>query len=449
MSDFNVPWGQGELMFTLPENWTVEQIAAPTLRPAPPDWTDRVALALSQPDVGLPLEKLLAARSKGRIVLVVEDATRHSPLPQLLDLVMREIRHAKIDDSQVEIVIATGMHPPMTPDQVREKLGPLADEIRWRCNPWRDKKAYVCIGEVNRLDIELDRGVATADLRILISSVSPHLQAGFGGGYKMLFPGCASLETIRLLHRQGLGRAATQLVGADSARNAMRQVIDAAGSLADEYHGKSFSLQYVLDDHDLPSFVTAGDVLPVQQMMAKQCALACGIVTPQMADVLIASAHPRDFDLWQSFKCIANTLWAARPGGVVICLTRCLGGANGVRPIPWPLSPAGTRKLVRLLGPEALTSLLIRLVPRLAGDAFFFIRMALQATNRNWIFMVSPALCAAGVKFPGVRLFTNVEQAVAAAQEVLGTGPQRVAIFPSGGITFPVLPQRPVSGDRE
>jgi len=438
MPELSVPWGRDELKLLLPERWTVQQVASPDLRKAPADWPDRLAEAITQPGTGLPLGKLLAARRGGRIVLVVEDITRHSPLRQILPVLMREIEHAGIAKERVEIVFATGMHPPVTAEQAADKLGPAAAGIAWRCNPWSDRSAYVCLGRVGKLDVWIDGRVAAADLRILVSSVSPHLQAGFGGGYKMLLPGCAHLDTIRELHRLGLGRTARQLVGTDAAGNPMRIAIDAAGQAIDQRRGKSFAVQYLLDEENQPACLAAGEVIPTQQMLAKQCSVSCGVLTTAPADVLVANAHPRDFDLWQSFKCISNTLWAARPNGVIICLTRCEAGMNNVRPPPWPLSPRWTRRLVRLLGSEAIGALLTRLVPRLAGDAAFFVRMALQTIRRNTVFLVSPALCASGGSFPGVELFESPERAFAAADALLGGGPQRVTVFPAGGVTFPV-----------
>ncbi len=438
MPEVFVPWGNEQKKLTLPDQWTVQQVASPELRKAPADWPDRVAMALGQPGTGLPLSKLLQARPSGRIVLLLEDMTRHSPLQLILPIVLREIEHAGVSRDRLEIFFSTGMHPAMTPEQVVEKIGPEAAGITWRSNPWKDKKAYVRIGQAGKVEVSIDRGVADADLRIIISSVSPHLQAGFGGGYKMFLPGCASIETIRSLHRQGLGRSPRQMVGLDSASNAMRKVIDQAGEMIDARHGKTFAMQYLLDDTDMPSFVAAGEVIPTQQMLAKQCSVACGVLAAPPADVLIANAHPRDFDLWQTFKCIPNTMWAARPNGVIICISRCEAGMNGIKPPPWPVSPRWTRRIVRALGSEAISSMLTRWVPQLAGDAAFFVRLALQTIHRNTIFMVSPALCAGGGVFPGIELFETPEQAFQAAQELLGKGPQRVTVFPSGGVTFPV-----------
>jgi len=174
------------------------------------------------------------------------------------------------------------------------------------------------------------------------------------------------------------------------------------------------------------------------QMMAKQCAVACGVVVGEPADVLIVNAHPRDFDLWQSFKCIANTLWAARPNGAIICLSRCQGGLHGMKVPRWPINPLWTRRLVRWLGPDGISSLVMRLIPSLAGDAAFFVRMAAQTVHRNPIYMVSPELHGTGVGFPGLHLFADPAEAVQAVDAYLGDGPQRAVAFPAGGTTFPV-----------
>ncbi len=438
MPEISVPWGEEELSAQLPRHWTIQQVAQPALAAARRGWRDRLARALTHPGTGLPLPKLLAARRGGHIAIVVEDLTRRSPLPAILEVVMRELRHAETAPEQIEIVFATGMHPPVTAPQAREKLGDAVAGIRWRCNPWRDDSAYVRLGQARGIDAWADRAVAHADLRIVIASVNPHLQAGFGGGYKMLFPGCANLDTIRALHRLGVGRRPRQLVGTRAEQNPMRQAIDAAGALLDEVHGKTFTVQYLLDSADRPVSIAAGEPLPTHRMLAKQCAVACGVVADAPADVLITNAHPLDFDLWQSFKCIGNTRWAVRPGGPIICLTRCPAGLGGMPTVRWPISPAWMRRVLGWLGPQALVAMVLRLMPSLAGDAGFFVRLALQALHRNPIVMVAPTLYEANARFPGVELFGSADAAVAAVDARLGGGPQRVTVFPFGGTTYPV-----------
>lgn len=422
----------------LPEHWQVRQVAAPALRAAGDDWADRLALALDQPVAGPTLGRMLAARPRGRVALVVEDVTRHSPIPRVLEVVLRELHYAGVGADRIEVVFATGMHQPMTARQAAEKLGAAGASLRWRSNPWADRAAYAFIGSAGKLPVWLDRGVATADVRIIISSTSPHLQAGFGGGWKMLLPGCARLETIRALHSLGASRRFERLVGRPAEQNAMRAAIDAGGQLIAATCGATYSVQFLLDEADRPAAIATGEVIPAHQMLTKQCAVACGVMTAEPADVVIANAWPRDYDLWQSFKCIPNTLWAARPGGVVICLTRCEAGACGMRVPPWPLAPARTRALVRWLGANTVYSLLTRLAPSLAGDAAFFVRLAAHTISRNPVIMVSPTLHAAAMEFPGLEIVGTMEQAAARADAMLGPGRRLVTVFPAGGITYPV-----------
>ncbi len=443
MTDISIPWGDDTLTMALPADWTVQQIASPSVSSAGEDWPERLAGALSQPEGVPPLAKLLSARPGARVVIIVEDLTRYSPLPVILEAVFREFHHAGIPDENVEIFFATGMHPPLTPDEAAGKIGAgLAANIAWRCNPWRDRDAYVNLGQVRAggacIDLLVDRGVVGADLRIVVTSVSPHLQAGFGGGYKMFVPGCAHLETIRRLHLVSVPRRNTQQVGQPARLNRMRRLIDAAGSLVDASGGKSFGVQYVLDAENGLSTVAAGDIITCQRMLAKHCSAGCGIILESPADVVIVNAWPRDFDLWQAFKAIANTCWAGRDNGVLICLARCPGGVNMPTP-KFPISPRFVRRVVRLLGANAMASLLTRLVPTLSGDAAFFVRLALQIIQRNTIIMVSPAIADADEKMPGLTVYADPAEAFAAADDLLGKGPKRVVVFPSGGISYPIL----------
>jgi len=436
----SIPWGDSELELQLPDHWKLQQVAKPILRSVGEDWPDRLTRAMENVESGLPLPQLLAARRSGRIVLVVEDMTRHSPLDRILPLILNEIEHSKISMSQVELVFATGMHIAMTDSQAAQKLGPLSSRLRWRSNNCRDEAFHEYIGQSGSLPVRIDAGVAGADLRIVVSSVSPHLQSGFGGGFKMLLPGCAHLETIRALHRLGIGRSDRSLVGTSPEENPMRLAIDHAGQLIDERHGKTFAVQYVLDESNQPAYIATGEMIATHRMLAKQCAVGCGILTNSQADVLIANAHPRDYDLWQSFKAIANTRWAVRPGGVIICLARCPWGVEGM-PIPrFAPDSIWIRRALKLLGQEALASMITRLLPGMASDAAFFIRLAIRAIGRNHILMVSPNLAKAGVRFPGLDIFPELQQAVAVADKILKGQPVRVNLFSSAGICYPVLP---------
>ena len=112
----------------------------------------------------------------------------------------------------------------------------------------------------------------------------------------------------------------------------------------------------------------------------------------------------------------------------------------------WPLGPTWTRRILRLLGPDSLCSLITRLMPHLAADAGFFIRMAAQTLHRNPVLVVSPALANLPRPFPGLQTFAAPGDAFAAADAMLKGDSRRVTIFPAGGITFPIPTPRPANG---
>ncbi|MCK5114006.1 MAG: DUF2088 domain-containing protein, partial [Phycisphaerae bacterium] len=288
MPDVTVPWGDEELPISLPNGWTLQQVATPQIRDASPDWPDELARGLNNPVAGDTLQQLLNDCKGKRIAIIVEDLTRHSPLDKILEILLREIRHSGTADSQLEFVFASGMHPPMSDTDAKAKLGPAAEGISFRRNPWNNPDAYVNVGKAGKVDVLIDRGVADADLRIVVSSTSPHLQAGFGGGYKMFFPGCGELRSIRDLHHRGIKRRGQgQMVGTSPESNVMRKTIDAAGVLVDSRHGKTFTVQYLLDQNNNPTNIATGEPLPTHGMVTKQCAVACGIISDAQPDVLV------------------------------------------------------------------------------------------------------------------------------------------------------------------
>jgi len=446
MAQYTVDWGDGELPLSLPDHWTVSAVAEPKVPAAAADWADRLAALLTRPEGTAPLPAMLREIGPhGRIVLVVEDATRHSPLADILAVVVRELDHAQITDDQVEILFATGMHPAMNLGQVREKVGPFADRFAWRCNNASDLTTYMLAGEVllprggGVLPLLIDRRCLLADLRIVITAVTPHLQAGFGGGAKMLVPGCAALETISRLHLAGLPwPAGSPMVGVEGHVNPMRRMIDAAGEVIEGRHGRTFAVQYVLDAADRPSTIAAGNLRLGQQMLAKQCAAASGIVIDTPADILITNAWPRDYDMWQAFKCIANTREAVRPNGVICVLARCPAGLN-MGSVRWPLSPTWTRRLVRWVGVKGIVSMARRLTPGVNPEAHFFIQLAAETLYRNPILMYAPEVVRRGQRFPGLPLYGDLDAKFADADRMLGEGSRRVILFPAGGASYPVL----------
>lgn len=437
-----VPWGNTELDLQLPPGWP-SFLAHATRQPPPAAApAEMLEAALAQPRQMAPLREIARdlACPDGRptrIAIVVDDNTRHTPVDAILPTVLDHLGVGRsIADSQIEIHFAGGTHQPMTPAQMADKIG-AEPARRFACfnNPLNDPLQYRYLG-VSRggTPIHLSARVAEADLRVLIGSVSAHLQAGFAGGFKLLFPGLSSRATIKKLHLGGTARF-RQLVGLPAGQNPMRQEIDALGGFLD---GVTFAVQLLLDERHQPVAVSAGDPVAAQRALAEQAVGRFAVATPGPADLLVTNSAPLNYDLWQGFKCIANTLFAAREGGVVVAMLKADHGSNGMKLPSWHISQRLLKAILRFIGRDGLLSLLGRLVPQINDEAKFFARFCLGTLARNHVLLYAPTLVAEGIRFPGIELYDSLPAVWARAAALLGPRTPNVTVFGQGGVCYPL-----------
>ena len=185
--------------------------------------------------------------------------------------VLRRLHDQGIPNEDISISAGVGRHHAVDDAAMRARVG---DEVAsaYRCfsPPVDDLSQYVDLGTTPEgVPVRVFRPVAEADLRILIGSVLPHLQAGFGGGYKLIFPGCSHRSTLGALHRQGLGGDAGKLLGGDLESNPMRTAIRSAARLL---RGPCFSISHLLGDAGQVFRVLGGDVDAVQSVLSREAA---------------------------------------------------------------------------------------------------------------------------------------------------------------------------------
>ena len=134
------------------------------------------------------------------VALVVDDPSRWTPVRAALPIVLRRLHAAGVRPDDVTVSVGVGRHQAVDLAAMKRRLGDqIAATYQSFSPPVDDIAAYDDLGTTARgVPVRVFRPVARADLRILIGSVLPHLQAGFGGGYKLIFPGTS--------HRTTLGR---------------------------------------------------------------------------------------------------------------------------------------------------------------------------------------------------------------------------------------------------
>ena len=226
----SIPWGQGPpLALEIPDAWNIADVAWPDLSGALDDYPAVLEGALDQPEGGLGLDSLL--RPGSTVAIVVDDPTRWTPVREAYRsswvAFWAPAYARKTSRSASESAAIT----PWTRRRcVNESATPSRTLIVVSARRLMTSRSTTTWGRRPRgVPVRVFRPVARADLRVLIGSVLPHLQAGFGGGYKLIFPGTSHRSTLGALHRKGLGgdqagrcwgrtRARTRCVGRSARR---------------------------------------------------------------------------------------------------------------------------------------------------------------------------------------------------------------------------------------
>lgn len=435
-----LPWGEsGSLALELPGDWPEPDVVRPDLSGPLDDYPAALADALDRPEGGPALEGLVGPGTT--VAIVVDDPSRWTPVREALPIVLRRLHDAGVRREDVTISLGVGRHHAADEAAMRRRVG---DEVfaAYRCfsPPVDDLDRYADLGTTPQgVPVRVFRPVAEAGVRVLIGSVLPHLQAGFGGGYKLIFPGCSHRSTLGALHRQGLGDGpgdAARLLGGDVGTNPMRRAIrDAAARLP----GPCVSISHVLGPPGQVFRILAGEVDRVQEALSAEArrryAAPPGEGGP--ADVVVAGNYPWPGDPMQSFKVLLNHRAAGRPGGVLVGLF-WTDPAEIDRSFPLPAmrAIAATGPLGGWVVRRGLR-LADRVVTALRSPSRFMLRWARELVADRAVLVYAPPLRdRLGPRLGPVRLYTDQASLWRGVEDALGRRPGGVRVFPSGGLTY-------------
>jgi len=280
-----------------------------------------------------------------RVLIVVDDNTRTTRTEWMLPAVMAELSAAGVAASDIQVFVALGTHRAMTRSEMEQKYTPdLVARHRFIQPNWRDTDEYVAVGASGGFPVRIHRDLLQADFVIGVGQTIPHLIAGFGGGCKIINPGCADQDTIGRMHWLGSTTEDGQLFAVRD--NPVRQVIDEVGLKA----GLKFIINEVPGKDDTLAEVFAGDPVLAHRAACDFARSSCTVNLSELTDIVVADAYPSDRDFWQAVKGLNAACGAVRPGGTIMLVTPCLEGVCTPHPevveIGFRHSPEHVRKLV-------------------------------------------------------------------------------------------------------
>jgi lactate racemase len=422
--------------FPVPEPWLGALITPQPLDPAAgPE--ELLTMALRNPIGTPPLRKL--ALPGQRAAILIDDCTRKTPTAQILPLVLGELSAGGIGQQDITIVVALGTHRPLSPEELAGKLGAAAQAgYRIVNQPCTDATTFVEVGQMHSLPLGFDlppipahinRWVLDADLRISIGMITPHLDAGFSGGAKMVLPGVCSLATVDAFHLASAFVLANHL-GDPGAP--LRRLLEAFVARHAPLH---FIVNVVLGlDRSLAACV-AGDPIAAHRRGVEHARQVYGARVERRFSIVIANCAPYDQDLWQSIKGAWAGDLVTADGGTLILVTAAPEGNS-----TYPLVPYYAGIDPDLLRAELLSAKV---------DAAMQMADAMQAaTGVMWgslrrrirLALVSAGLTDEDAATMRAEYFTDVEAAIAAALSRLPAAERSgaVAVIPQAGVVLPM-----------
>lgn len=324
-----LPYGSSTLSASLDFVGQPRQLFPPDLG----DLADPVAATREVFEHPLGTEPLREILHRGeRTTIVIPDASRVAGqqilLPALIDL----LNQCGIEDRDITILIATGSHALPTEDEKRGLVGEeIAARVRVLAHDCRDVDANVRLGRTAAgVPVIIDQTVVKAERLIVIGAVWFHYFAGFGGGPKLLNPGCAAYETIVANHAftldpERVGLHPNCRPGRTEGNPVFEDLLDSL-----KFVTVDFSLQTIVGMGGKLARIWGGDIRDVHRSAVDFLLQHATVPAQGPFPLVVASAggDPYDINLVQAHKSLVNAARFAQKGGVIVWLAECRGGAG-------------------------------------------------------------------------------------------------------------------------
>ncbi|MDP8263214.1 MAG: lactate racemase domain-containing protein [Candidatus Ancaeobacter aquaticus] len=377
MSELSIPYGKENIQWSAPSNNVI--IYTCNSLPTIENIEQNVIASLKDPINSIPLKECVQKTDK--VAIIVSDSARLFPQEKVLRSVLSELSYVPI--SNVTIIIANGNHQCSDPASIGINKE-MCQQYRVINHNSRDNESLTVVGFIPSKErkyflkqavkhfarslvampekivkiilsfvkgdiesvraligytalgralcvysaslenkIKIHRVVKDADISILIGQIKPHFLAGFSGGLKAIFPGCADITSIAKNHFM-MNHPSVQL--GKNENNIIRDHIEKSAEMC----GKSFMVNVVMNPDKTVAGVFAGDPVFAQRLGSEQCR-EIGHVKTSSADIVVTSeGFPEAINLYQLIKIIPPAALIVRKGGAIICVGACSHGIGGL-----------------------------------------------------------------------------------------------------------------------
>lgn len=418
--NYHIRYGRGEQVFEVPEENKVTYLM-PNSSERCIIGKDLVKAALSHP-IGSPtLESMI--RPNQRVVIITSDITRPMPTKKVLPILLEHLEKAGITEDQITVVFALGSHRKHTEEEKRSLVG---DEIYGRIrlrDSSEDEFVYMGITP-GGTPVEIAKTVAEADFRICMGNIEYHYFAGYSGGAKAIMPGVSTRDAIQANHSKMVERqAAVGVIDGNPVREDMEEAVKICPI--------DFLLNVVLDENKEIVYAAAGRHIEAHREGCRFLDRLYKVEIEEKADIVIASqgGYPKDLNLYQMQKALANAQFAVKDGGIIILVGSCAEGMGEKVFEEWMQEAKTSGELIRRIQKDF----------RLGGHKAAAIAMVLEKAE---IYLVSE-MEEEFVRSIFMHPYHTVQEALADALNVSGRlsgdGNASIIVMPCAGSTLPII----------
>jgi len=412
-------FGQHGLDLTLPDGHHYEVIESRSAS-ALPDVAAALDRALDHPIAGKPLAALAVGKKSAAISVC--DITRPAPNWLTLPPLLARLHSAGIPVEGVTILIATGLHRPATPSEITAILGAdIAARYRVVNHDAKALNEHRWLGKTGKgIPVYIDERFMAADLHITLGFIEQHLMLGFSGGRKLVAPGLAAQETIKVIHSPLFMREPMAVEGSINDNPLHAQLLEIARMA---HH--DFMLDVTLTQGREVSGIFAGEPVAAHAAGVEFLRTTSLEKLSGLADLVITSAagHPLDLTFYQTIKGLTAAQHIAKPGGRILILGECAEGIG---------SPEFAEKVAGFSGYDAFLEEIGNAPVQV--DQWQLEKLAL-AGQKYELFFYMPGVANQSLGELAPRCFPTAGSAVAAALDGLPAR-ARVALVPEGPYVY-------------
>jgi len=411
----DLAFGKCGITVNLPDSFSYRVLEARSATPLA-DWEGALEASLDAPIGCAPLAEL--ARGKSSAAISVCDITRPAPNRKTLPPLLRRLEVAGIPREGITILIATGLHRAATAAEIREICGDeIAAAYRVENHDARDLASHRHFGATAAgTPVYIDERFVRADLHITLGFIEPHLMLGYSGGRKLVAPGLAAQETIKVLHSPKFMRDARTVEGSIDGNPLHAELLEIARMARHD-----FALDVALARDRSIAGVFAGD--PVRAHAAGVAFVSETLLEtldePVDAVITTAAGYPLDLTYYQAIKGVTAAQHIVKPGGRILLMAACDEGAGAEEFRRMLLEPITDAEFLRRIQNAPVTV-----------DQWQLEKLALVTTRQQLLWYV-PGLPAEYHATLWGRSFASVDEALSALFHGLPRA-ARIAVIPEG-----------------